>query len=139
MKKIVILFIFILFFPKNIFCQTYTFSVLSEKVNVETSKGSELRTIANYQGPYSFVFETPSNQKTKRLFTILNPGQRNGPGIPFYGLIEDKGYIEKNGLLMKKSLYANTASGEYEMVLISEDYSLIVIFKKDNTVSEYYR
>ncbi len=139
MKKTAILFVFILFFYVNIFGQTYTFSKLSKKAYVETSKGTELRTIESYQGPFSFVFESLNDPRTKRIFTIINPGEKNTLILPYYGLIEDKGYIEKNGILMKKSLYANTSTSEFEMVLISEDYSMIVIFKNDNTVSEYSR
>lgn len=139
MKKLSFIFVFIFVLHTKILGQTYTFSKLVIKANVETNSGNVLKTIASYQGPYSFIFETPNDPRVKRLFTILEPGQKNGPGLPFYGLIEDKGYVEKNGLLMKKSLYANTATGEYEMVMISEDFSLVVIFKKDNTISEFQR
>ena len=74
-----------------------------------------------------------------RLFTLLGPGQNDSPGLPWYGLLKEMGYIEKNGTLMKKYLYDNTGSRENEMVNIAEDYSLIVIFKSDDTINEYYR
>ena len=35
--------------------------------------------------------------------------------------------------------FFNTGSRENEMVIIAEDYSLIVIFKSDDTINEYYR
>jgi hypothetical protein len=139
MKKIC-LFLFVLFsFTINSFGQTYSFSKLVKKATVQTSNGNEQRIIGTYQGPYRFVFETPSDPSIKRLFTLLSPGQSNGPGLPWYGLLKEMGYIEKDGLLMKKYLYANTGARENEMVIIAEDYSLIVIFKNDDTIFEYYR
>lgn len=139
MKKLSFILFLFLSIAFNSFGQTYSFSKMVKKATVQTSNGNEQRIIGTYQGPYRFVFETPSDPSIKRLFTLLSPGQSNGPGLPWYGLLKEMGYIEKDGLLMKKYLYANTGSRENEMVIIAEDYSLIVIFKNDDTINEYYR
>jgi hypothetical protein len=119
------------------FGQTYSFSKLVKKATVQTSSGNQQRIIGTYQGPYTFEFETPSDPQIKRLFTLLNPGQDNSPGLPWYGLLKEQGYIEKDGKLLKKNLYFNTESNEKVMVLIADDYSLIVIIKNDDTIWEF--
>lgn len=139
MKKIYLFVLILISFTIKSYGQTYSFSKLVKMATVQTSHGDEQRIIGTFQGPYRFVFETPSGPAVKRLFTPLLPGQRNGPGLPWYGLLQDYGYIEKNGLLMKKQLYFSTDNQENEMVLIAEDYSLIVIFKSDRTIYEYQR
>jgi len=119
------------------FGQTYSFSKLVKKATVQTSTGNQERVIGTYQGPYNFLFESPNDPQIKRLFTILNPGQENAPGLPYYGLLKEMGYVEKAGKLLKKHLYFDTESNDQVMVLIADDYSLIVIFKKDDTTWEY--
>lgn len=138
MKTKVLLFILI-FFSTCLFGQTYSFSKLVKKANVQTSSGSQYRIIGTYQGPYRFIFETPSDPQIKRLFTLLNPGQENGPGLPWYGLLNEMGYAEKDGKLLKKYIYFDTEINDKVMVIIADDYSLIAIFKSDDTVWEYTR
>lgn len=121
------------------FGQTYTYSKLVKKANVQTTSGYEQRIIGTYQGPYRFIFETPNDPQIKKLFTLLNPGQSNGPGLPWYGHIKDEGYLEKDGKLFKKSFYFDTDNEERVMVLIADDFSMIVIFKSDDTIWEYIR
>lgn len=121
------------------FGQTYSFSKLVKRATVQTSTGNQERVIGTYQGPYNFIFETPNDPQIKRLFTLLNPGQENAPGLPYYGLLKEMGYVEKGGKLLKKYLYFDTESSDQVMVLIADDYSLIVIFKKDDTSWEYIR
>ena len=125
------------FLTTCLFGQTYSFSKLVKKASVQTSSGNESRVIGTYQGPFRFVFETPNDPQIKRLFTLLNPGEVDGPGMPFYGLLKEMGYVEKNGKLLKKYLYSDTESNENVLVLIADDYSLIVIFRKDNTILEF--
>lgn len=110
-----------------------------KKANVQTTSGYEQRIIGTYQGPYRFIFETPNDPQIKKLFTLLNPGQSNGPGLPWYGHIKDEGYLEKDGKLFKKSFYFDTDNEERVMVLIADDFSMIVIFKSDDTIWEYIR
>jgi hypothetical protein len=98
-----------------------------------------MRDIGSYQGPYRFVFETPNDPQIKRLFTLLNPGQNNGPGLPWYGLLKEQGYVEKDGKLLKKNLYYDTEHDEQVSILIADDYSLIVIFKSDDTIWEFIK
>jgi hypothetical protein len=75
----------------------------------------------------------------KRLFTILQPGQSNGPGLPWYAQISEGGYLEKDGKLYKKYSFFDTEREERVPVLIAEDYSVIVIFRTDDTIWEYIR
>jgi hypothetical protein len=119
--------------------QTYSFSKLVKKATVQTSSGNQQRTIGTYQGPYKFVFESPNDPQIKRLFTLLNPGQANGPGLPWYGLLKEMGYLEKDDKLLKKYLYFDTDNKEQVMVLIADDYSQIVIFRNDDTFWEFYK
>lgn len=137
--KIKFLILILSFVTTFSFGQTYSFSKLVKKATVQTSTGNQQRVIGTYQGPYKFLFETPNDPQIKRLFTLLNPGQENTPGLPYYGLLKEMEYIEKDGKLLKKHLYFNTESNEQVMVLIADDYSLIVIFKKDDTTWEYIK
>lgn len=134
------LYLFTFFLITNIsFSQvTYNYYKKSVKAKVQTENGIEYRLINTYQGPYKFVFETPNDPQIKKLFTLLNPGQQNGPGLPWYGLLKDIGYIEKNGVLFKKSIYYSTADDEQIVVLISNDYFRIIIFNNDDTIWEFY-
>ncbi len=70
---------------------------------------------------------------------MLNPGQNNAPSLPWYGLLKEMGYVEKDGKLLKKNLYFDTQNSEQVLVLIADDYSLIVIFKSDDTIWEYIK
>ena len=133
------LFLILTFLTTYSFGQTYSFSKLVKKATVETSSGNQERTIGTYQGPYRFVFETPNDPQVKKLFTLLNPGQNNAPGLPWYGFLKEMGYVEKNGKLLKKNLYFDTQNSEQVLVLIADDYSLIVIFKSDDTIWEYIK
>lgn len=105
---------------------------------MQTSTGNQQRTIGTYQGPYKFIFESPNDPQIKRLFTLLNPGQANGPGLPWYGLSKEMGYVEKDGKLLKKYLYFDTDKKEQVLVMIADDYSQIVIFRNDDTIWEFY-
>ena len=138
MKRKIISCLFFMFLIKA-YGQTYSFSTKVKKASVQTSTGYEQRVIARYSGPYRFVFETPNDPSTKKLFTLLYPGQEDAPGLPWYGYLKEMGYLEKDGKLLKKYLYYYTGSDENVMVLIAEDYSLIVIFRKDETIEEYIR
>jgi hypothetical protein len=133
------LFLILTFLTTYSFGQTYSFSKLVKKATVETSSGNQERIIGTYQGPYRFVFETPNDPQIKKLFTLLNPGQNNAPGLPWYGLLKEMGYVEKDGKLLKKNLYLDTQNSEQVLVLIADDYSLIVIFKSDDTIWEYIK
>jgi len=117
--------------------QTYSYSKLIKKANIETSTGKSFRTLGAYSGPYKFIFETPTDHSIKRLFTLLYPGQSNGPGMPYYGQLQDLGYIEKNEVLYKKYLYYDTDTKSDVLVLIADDYSSIVIFKSNHEVLEF--
>ena len=121
------------------FAQTFTFSKLVKRASVQTSSGYQQRIIGTYDGPYKFVFESPNDPQIKRLFTLLNPGQYNEAGLPWYGLLKEMGYIEKGGILLKKYLYAYTGNSEKVTVLIAENYSLIVLIKNDDTIEEYIK
>lgn len=133
------LFLILTFLTTYSFGQTYSFSKLVKKATVETSSGNQERIIGTYQGPYRFVFETPNDPQIKKLFTLLNPGQSNAPGLPWYGLLKEMNYVEKDGKLLKKNLYLDTQNNEQVLVLIADDYSLIVIFKSDDTIWEYIK
>jgi hypothetical protein len=121
------------------YSQTYSFSKLVKKASVQTSSGYEERIIGTTQGSFSIVFETPNDPQIKKLFTVLNPGQSNAPGLPWFGLLKDMGYVEKDNKLLKKSLYYDTENDKNVLVLIADDYSQIVIFKSDDTIWEYLR
>jgi|GEM_PF-2275267 len=121
------------------YSQTYSYSKLVKKATVQTSSGYEERIIGTTQGSFRIVFETPNDPQIKKLFTILNPGQANAPGLPWFGLLQDKGYVEKNNKLLKKSLYFDTENNEKVLVLIADDYSQIIIFKSDDTIWEYLK
>lgn len=104
-------------------------------VSVQTANGNEYRTLDTYQGPYQFVFE---NSDTKdKLFTLLKPNEILRPGQQWYGFLKDVGYIEKNGIIYKKSIYLYTGSGEKVMVLISNGFNKIIIFNQDDTIWEF--
>lgn len=133
------LFLILTFLTTYSFGQTYSFSKLVKKATVETSSGNQERILGTYQGTYRFVFETPNDPQVKKLFTLLNPGQNNAPGLPWYGLLKEMGYVEKDGNLLKKNLYLDTQNSEQVLVLIADDYSLIVIFKSDDTIWEYIK
>jgi hypothetical protein len=137
--KAKILFLILTFLTTYSFGQTYSFSKLVKKATVETTSGNQERIIGTYQGPYRFVFETPNDPQIKKLFTLLNPGQNNAPGLPWYGLLKEMAYVEKDGKLLKKNLYFDTQNSEQVLVLIADDYSLIVISKSDDTIWEYIR
>jgi hypothetical protein len=123
----------------SVFAQTYSFSRLIRKANVQTVSGSKYRTLGTTEGNFRFVFETPRDRSVKRLFTILQPGQANGPGLPWYAQISESGYLEKDGKLYKKYSFFDTEREERVPVLIAEDYSVIVIFRTDDTIWEYVR
>ena len=133
MEVIILLFLF----STICFGQTYSYAKKTVKASVETVNGNEYRTLNVYKGPYRFVFETPNDPQIKKLFTLLMPGQDNGPGLPWYGLLKDSGFIEKNGVLYKKSMYYYTGNDEQVMVLISNDYNSIIIFNHDDTIWEF--
>lgn len=137
MKHLVLLAILFMGFSVISFGQTYSFSKLVKKATVETSSGNQQRIIGTYQGPYKFVFESPNDPQIKRLFTLLNPGQANGPGLPWYGLLKEMGYVEKDDKLLKKYLYLDTDKNEQVLVLIADDYSQIILFRKDDTIWEF--
>jgi len=137
--KAKLLFLILTFLTTYSFGQTYSFSKLVKKATVETSSGNQERIIGTYQGPYRFVFETPNDPQIKKLFTLLNPGQSNAPGLPWYGLLKEMGYVEKDGKLLKKNLYFDTQNNQRVLVLIADDYSHIVIFKSDDTIWEYIK
>src|SRR5690554_1480294 len=137
--KAKLLFLILTFLTTYSFGQTYSFSKLVKKATVETSSGNQERIIGTYQGPYRFVFETPNDPQIKKLFTLLNPGQSNAPGLPWYGLLQEMGYVEKDGKLLKKNLYFDTQNNQRVLVLIADDYSHIVIFKSDDTIWEYIK
>lgn len=119
------------------FSQTYSYSKKVVKASVQTFNGSEYRVIDTFTGPYSFVFQTPRDPSVKRLFTLLRPNEENGPGKFWYGHLKDVGYIERNGIMYKKSIYFDTGSNEQVLVLISNDYSSIVLFRSDDTIWEF--
>jgi hypothetical protein len=121
------------------YSQTYTFSKLVKKASVETSSGTQERILSTTQGPFRIIFETPNDPQMKRLFTVLKPGQSNAPGLPWFGHIKDTGYGEKGSTVFKKSLYYDTENDENILVLIAEDYSMLVIFKADDTIWEYIK
>ena len=121
------------------YSQTYSYSKLVKKASVQTSSGYEERIIGTTQGSFRIVFETPNDSQIKKLFTILNPGQANAPGLPWFGLLKDMGYVEKDNKLLKKSLYYDTENNEKVLVLIADDYSQVVIFKSDDTIWEYLK
>lgn len=128
-------FIFLFFISSISFGQTYSYSLKTVKANVQTSNGNEYRVLNRYSGPYRFVFETPRNEK--KLFTLLRPDENIAPGQPWYSLLKDMGYIEKDNILYKKSIYYYTGDDEQVMVLISNDYNKIIIFNKDDTIWEF--
>jgi len=135
--KVKFLLLILTFLTNYSFGQTYSFSKLVKKVTVETTTGKQQRIIGTYAGPYKFLFETPDDPQVKRVFTLLVPGQDNSPGLPYYALLKEMGYLEKDGKLLKKNLYYYTGSDDKVMVLIAEDYSLIVLLKSDDTIWEY--
>ncbi|MDP3444760.1 MAG: hypothetical protein Q8T08_18030 [Ignavibacteria bacterium] len=139
MKTKLLFLLSLIFFSTVSYSQTYYFSKLVKKANVQTSTGNEQRTIGTTQGSFRIVFETPNDPQIKKLFTVLNPGQANGPGLPWFGLLKDMGFVEKDSKLLKKSLYHDTENDENVLVLIADDYSQIVIFKSDDTVWEYMK
>ena len=47
------------------------------------------------------------------------------------------GYIEKDDKLLKKNLFLDSQNNEQVMVLIADDYSMIVIFKRVDTTWEF--
>jgi|SRR5579875_3768527 len=120
----------------TVYSQTYSFSKLVKKASVQTSTGKQLRIIGSYDGPYQFIFETPSDPQIKRLFTLVSPGERSLTA-PWFGLLKEMGYVEKNGKLLKQFLYLDTQNNEQVLVMITDDYSQIVIFKKDDTIWEF--
>jgi hypothetical protein len=115
------------------YCQTYSYMIKTVKAMVQTSNGSEFRTLNKYKGPYSFVFQNTQD----KLFTLLKPGENLEPGQHWYGFLKDSGYIEKEGVIYKKSLYMYTGNGAQVMVLISNDYNKIIIFNQDDTIWEF--
>ena len=109
MRKIIIL----LFMTCLAFSQTYSYSKKIVKASVQTVNGSEYRIIDRFSGPYTFVFETPSDPSIKRLFTLLRPNEEYGPGKFWYGHLKDVGYVEKNGKIYKKNKY-------FHLLLVNE-------------------
>jgi len=138
MKKL-LFFLSVICFATVSYSQTYSYSKLVKKAIVQTSSGYEERIIGTTQGSFRIVFETPNNPQIKKLFTVLNPGQANAPGLPWFGLLKDMGYVEKNNRLLKKSLYFDTENNDNVLVLIADDYSQVVIFKSDDTIWEYLK
>jgi hypothetical protein len=137
MNKLILV-IFFLQFTLAAIGQTYTYNKLIKKATVQTSSGNEIRIIGTYQGPYKFIFETPNDHQIKKLFTLLSPDQSNRPGLPWYGLLKEMGYVEKDGLIYKKYLYSYTGgNGEQVLVMYPDNYSAIIIFKSDDTIWEY--
>lgn len=139
MKNIVTFLVLLSFVSITSYSQTYTFSKLIKKASIETSSGTEERILSTSQGPFRIIFETPNDPQIKKLFTILKPGQSNSPGLPWFGHIKDTGYGEKGNKVFKKSLYYDTENDENVLVLTAEDYSMIVIFKADDTIWEYIK
>ena len=135
--KSIILFLAFLINTNFSFSQTYLFNNLVKKAIVKTANGETQKVIGTYSGPYSFIFETPTDPSIKRLFTILNPGQINGPGIPWYGHIKDLGFVETEGITFQKSIYFDTNSSSDVLVFIALDYSKVIIFRNDQTIWEY--
>lgn len=119
------------------FSQTYRYSTKTIKALVQTSNGNQQRIIGKYSGPYIFKFENPNDYQIKRIFTLMSPGQYDELTAPWYGLLKEMGYVEKEGVTFKKYLYTDTESGENVLVLLPDDYSMIVIFRKDDTVWEF--
>lgn len=133
MKTKMLLILFII--SGGCFGQTYSYAKKTVMVSVQTANGNEYRTLDTYQGPYQFVFEN-SDIKDK-LFTLLKPIEILRPGQQWYGFLKDVGYIEKNGIIYKKSIYLYTGSGEKVMVLISNGFNKIIIFNQDDTIWEF--
>lgn len=134
--KIKLLLLPFLFISISSFSQTYSFSKLVIRANVETSSGSEQRIIEKKQGTFKFEFEK-SNTDGKTLFTILNPGMDYNPN--YYALIEEKGYIENNNKIFERGFYYSTEHEKGVIVLVAKDKTTIVIFKPNNIVEEYLK
>lgn len=129
------IFILLILISSISYGQTYSYSKKTVKAKVQTATGNDYRVLDIYAGPYQFVFEKPDNES--KLFTLLRPNEQLAPGQPWYSLLKDMGYIEKDGILYKKSLYYYTGTDEQVMVLISNDYNRIIIFNTDDTIWEF--
>lgn len=127
--------IIIMIISQDAFGQTYSYSKKTVMVSVQTATGNEYRTLNTYQGPYRFVFENANTRD--KLFTLLKPNENLRPGQEWYGFLKDVGYIEKDGIMYKKSMYLYTGTREQVMVLISTDYNKIIIFNQDDSIWEF--
>lgn len=121
------------------YSQTYKFSKLVKKANVQTSTGNEFKVISTAEGPFQIVFKPQTDLQNRMSFRILNPGQTQETGAPWFGQLRDIGYVEKDSTLFKKCLYFEEETMQSILVLIAEDYSKIVIFKSDRSIWEYIK
>ena len=128
MKKLLLL----LFLVSNFaFSQSYYFSKLTKSIYVQTSEGERQRVLGTYNGPYCFKFEnvsssSPSNPK---LFTLLEPGESDRPGLDYYTLTYKKGYIDLNGETASLERYYYTGDGQVVTVAITTNFSVAIILK----------
>jgi hypothetical protein len=129
------------FLLSSVFCysQTYSFSKLTKKAKVQTASGYEEAIIETVNRTFKIAFEEPISQGTYKLFTLLQPGDYLRPGQDFYGLLQEQGYLKKGSKLFRKFLYSDTEREENVLVLIAEDYSMVVFFRKNDIVEEYTR
>lgn len=127
--------ILLIFISQDSFGQTYSYSKKTVMVSVQTANGNEYKTLNIYQGPYRFVFENTNTRD--KLFTLLKPNENLRPGQQWYGFLKDVGYIEKDSIIYKKSIYLYTETREQVMVLISSDYNKIIIFNQDDSIWEF--
>lgn len=133
--KIKLILLPILFISINLFGQTYSFSELIIRANVETSSGSEQRIIDTKRETFKFKFEKSTDGKP--LFTLIKPGM-NYSDSDYYVLVEDMGYVENNNKLFEKGHYYSTEDETGVIVLVARDKSIIVIFKP-NIIEEYLK
>ena len=126
------LFTIVLFVGIALFGQTYSFSKLTKK----DISGSQERIEGSYSGPYQFVFENINSSRDK-LFTLLAPGQNNAPGLPWFGILTDEGYIDFKGKSSINSIYYYTKTNEKVRVIQANDFSFIAIIWSNGKVWEY--
>lgn len=136
MKKI--LFIVAIFAINILTAQTYSFSKLTKKVIVQTSSGKQQRVVGTNTGNYNFVFENMNSSKD-RLFTLLSPGQINGPGLPWYNVLYDNGYLDFKGKTAKVSVYYYTETQEKLTIMFTDDFSDAVFLWSDGRIWEFSR
>lgn len=128
--KHLLFYIFLFFINLNCYSQTYIFNNRSTSISYKKENGSTgYQKTQDLKGTFSFKFEK-NLQDGKPLFTIYN----NGVEDQWYGELEKRDNIQRNGEIYHQFLYLATTDNEQLGVMIAINYSKIFLIYRDRII-----